>query len=68
MIDQQDMKNLCYPPTAGTKNDFFKIIFGIIFMIIGSAFSGGGKFGNMQKISKLKKIQAIEDLTEVSDN
>lgn len=53
MIDQQDMKNLCYPPTAGTTIDFFKIMFGIVFMIIGSIFSGGGKFGKMKKLSKI---------------
>jgi len=58
ILDQQDMNTLCYPTTMSSSKEIFRIIFGIIFMIIGSIFSGG-KLGKLKKLGKLGKLAKI---------
>ena len=55
ILDQQDMNKLCYPASFASLLDAFKIVFGVVFIILGSVLSGG-KFGKILKIAKIGKF------------
>lgn len=65
MYNQDNMSKLCYPEKLNTTTDIIKLVFGLVFVVIGGIFSGrGGGMGNFGKFGKaLEKVKETVDET-----
>lgn len=59
MYNQDKISDMCYPSKLNTINEIFRLIIGIIFLLIGGFFSAKGELTGFGKIGKMGKTKSF---------